>query len=345
VKLSHLKRRFVLKIAKLLPLFLALAFLLALVGCEEEAEEGGENGEAEVVPLEPGTFTADLGEWVTYTGEDLGEVTLALVGEEETGGVPGYWIEVVVPEEDQKVVVKVLVEKEAYEEFGKEVVEWLQNPEIPEEGLLADAMTMQGVEAEGEATPEDIQASLDEFNEIVLRLIVEAEGQAFEIDIPSFTKLIGEQSTAYMDMAKEMEESYGGEKEGEPGEIVMPTFELVKNVKAEAGGKTYACDKVVVTHEGETAEIYFSPEVPFFGLVKVVAEGEDKLLLSDYGRSGYESQLTEAEPMKIDANALMMMFMGAAMMQPGAGGQMPQGMEDLDPETLKALEELQRMGG
>jgi hypothetical protein len=334
-----------LKTLKLFPLILALVFLFGLVGCEEEPETEGGEGEAEVIPSETGTFTTDLGEWVTYTGGDLGEVTLALVGEEEFNGVPGYWVEVVVPEEGQKVVVKVLIEKEAYEEFGKEVMEWLRNPEIPEEGLLADAMAMQGVEGEGEATPEDIQKSLDEFNKVVLRLIVEAEGQAFEIDIPSFTKLIADQATAGMEMAKEMQEAYGGEMEAE--EIVMPTFELVKNVKAEVSGKTYACDKVVVTHEGESADIFFSHEVPFFGLVKVFAEGEDKLILVDYGRSGYESQLTEAEPMKIDANALMMMFMGAMMMEPGAGG-MPsgmEGMEGMDPETLKALEELQRMGG
>ena len=330
------------KTAKFLMLLLAIVFLFGLVGCEEEAEVDGENGGAEVVPRETGTFTTELGEWVIYAGEEVGEVTLALVGEEEFNGVPGYWIEVVVPEEGQKVVVKVLVEKEAYEEFGKEVMEWLQDPMIPEEGLLADAMATQGMEAGGEATSEDIQAGLEEFNKVVLRLIVEAEGQAFEIDIPSFTKLIGDQAAAGMEMAKEMQEAYGGEMEVE--EIVMPTFELVKNVKTEVAGKTYACDKVVVTHEGESVEIFFSPEVPFFGLVKVVAEGGEPLVLVDYGRSGYESQLTKAEPMKIDANALMMMFMGAAMMEGGMGG-MPEGMEGMDPETLKALEELQRMGG
>ncbi|OGD75324.1 MAG: hypothetical protein A2Y64_05520 [Candidatus Coatesbacteria bacterium RBG_13_66_14] len=329
------------KTAKLFLLILAFAFLFGLMGCEEEGGAEGENGEAGVLPTDTPTFTAELGEWVTYTAQDVGEITLALVGEEEFGGVPGYWIEMVVPAEGQKVVVKVLVEKEAYEEFGKEVVEWLRNPEIPEEGLLADAMATTGVEAEGEATPEDIQKGLDEFNETVLRLIVEAEGQAFEIDIPSFTKLIGEQSAQMMEMGEEMAEAYGGETE-EAEEIVMPTFELVKNVTAEVAGKTYACDKVVVTHEGESAEIFFSPEVPFFGLVKVVAEGEDKLVVTDYGRSGYTSQLTATEPMKIDANALMMMFMGAAMME---GGEMPGGMEGMDPEMLKALEELERMGG
>jgi len=331
-----------LKTAKFFLLFLAFAFLFGLVGCEEEAKVEGENGEAEVVPTKPGTFTTELGEWVTYTAQDVGEVTLALVGEEEFGGVPGYWIEVVVPEEGQKVVVKVLVEKEAYEEFGKEIVEWLQNPEIPEEGMLADAMAMQGVEGEGEATAADIQTGLDEFNKIVLRLIVEAEGQAFEIDIPSFTKLIGDQAAAGMEMATEMAEAYGGEKAAE--ETPMPTFELVKNVKAEVGGKTYACDKVVVTHEGESVEIYFSPEVPFFGLVKVVSKDGEPLVLTDYGRSGYKSQLTSAEPMKIDANALMMMFMGGMMLDQGAGG-MPGGMEGMDPEMLKALEEFQKMGG
>jgi hypothetical protein len=331
-----------LKTAKLFLLILAFAFLFALLGCEEEPGAEGENGEAEVVPPGPAIFTTELGEWVTYTAPDVGEVTLALVGEEELNGVPGYWIEVVVPEEDQKVVVKVLVEKEAYEEFGKEVVEWLQNPVIPEEGLLADAMATSGVEGEGQATPEDIQKGLDEFNSVVLRLIVEAEGQAFEIDIPSFTKLIGDQAAAGMEMALEMEESYGGET-GEAEEIVMPTFELVKNVKAEVAGKTYACDKVVVTYEGESAEIYFSPEVPFFGLVKVVTKDGESLVLADYGQSGYESQLTAAEPMKIDANALMMMFMGGMMLDQGAGG-MPGGMQGLDPETLKALEEFQKMG-
>ncbi|MCX7021306.1 MAG: hypothetical protein NTW26_03335 [bacterium] len=331
-----------LKHAKVFMLLIALAFLFGLVGCEEKAAEG-EGGEADVVPVGPPTFTTELGEWVTYTGKDVGEVTLALVGEEEFGGVPGYWIEVAVPAEGQKVVIKVLVEKEAYVQFGKDVVDWLQDPKIPEEGLLADAMATQGVEAKGQPTNEDIQKGLDEFNQTVLRLIVEAEGQAFEIDIPSFTKLIGDQAAAGMEMAQEMEKSYGGEKAAE--EVVMPTFELVRGVTAEVAGKTYACDKVLVTYEGETAEIYFSPEVPFFGLVKIVTkDGEEPLVLSDYGQSGYVSQLTSAKPTKIDANALMMMFMGAAMMQPGGGG-MPSGMEGLDPETLKALEEMQKAAG
>ncbi len=333
------------KITKLFMLILALTFLFALVGCEEEPGAEGETAGTDVVPLGTPTFTAELGEWVTYSGPDVGEVTLALVGEEEYNGVPGYWIEVVVPEEGQKVVVKVLVEKEAYEQFGKDIVAWLEDPKMPEEGPLADYMATAGVEEGGQPTPEDIQKGLDDFNDTVLRLIVEAEGQAFEIDLPSFTKLIGDQAAAGMEMAAEMEESYGGEKGTEPEAFVLPTFELVKNVKAEVDGKTYACDKVVVTHEGESAEIYFSPEVPFFGLVKIVTDkGEEPLVLADYGRSGYESQLTQAEPMKIDANALMMMFMGGAMMQQGAGG-MPGGMEGLDPETLKALEEMQRAAG
>ena len=84
----------------------------------------------------------------------------------------------------------------------------------------------------------------------------------------------------------------------------------------------------------------------FIGLVKLIAEEEDKIALLDYGRSGYESQLTVAEPMVIDANALMMMFMGPMMME-GMGG-MPEGMEgmyDMDPEMLEALEALESMGG
>ena len=328
------------KTAKFFLLILAIVFLFGLVGCEEEAGEGAENGGADAIPVKPATFTTDLGVWVTYTTQDVGEVTLALVGEEEFGGVPGYWIEVVVPAEGQKVVVKVLVEKEAYENFGKEVMDWLQNPGIPEEGMLADAMAMQGVEGEGQPTTEDIQKGLDEFNKTVLRLIVEAEGQAFEIDLPSFSKLIGDQAAQMMEMGAEMAEAYGGEKEAE--EVVMPTFELVKGVPAEVAGKTYPCDKIVVTYEGESVDFYFSPEVPFFGLVKVVTKDGEPLVLADCGQSGYESQLTSAEPTKIDANALMMMFMGAAMME---GGGMPGGMEGMDPEMLKALEEFQKMGG
>jgi len=322
-------------------LLIAIVFLFGLVGCEEETKEGGENGEAGVIPVKPPTFTTDLGVWVTYTAQDVGEVTLALVGEEEFGGVPGYWIEVVVPAEGQKVVVKVLVEKQAYEDFGKEVMDWLQNPAIPEEGMLADAMAMQGMEGEGEATAADIQTGLDEFNKTILRLIVEAEGQAFEIDLPSFTKLIGDQAAQMMEMGKEMEESYGGETAAE--EVPMPTFELVKGVTAEVAGKTYPCDKVVVTYEGESVDFYFSPEVPFFGLVKVVSKEGEPLVLADSGRSGYKSQLTSAEPTKIDANALMMMFMGGMMMEGGGG--MPGGMEGMDPEMLKALEEFQKLGG
>jgi len=342
MKLSPLKRRLVLKTAKFFLFIIALVFLFGPLGCEEETKEGEGNGEAGLIPPKPATFTTNIGEWVTYTAQDLGDVTLALVGEEEFGGVPGYWIEVAVPAEGQKVVVKVLVEKQAYDDFGKEVMDWLQNPGIPEEGMLADAMAMQGMEGEGQPTTEDIQTGLDEFNKTVLRLIVEAEGQAFEIDLPSFTKLIGDQAAQMMEMGEEMEEAYGGEKAAE--EVPMPTFELVKGVTAEVAGKTYACDKVVVTYEDESADIYFSPEVPFFGLVKVVTKDGEPLVLADSGQSGYKSQLTSAEPTKIDANALMMMFMGAAMMQPGAGG-MPGGMEGLDPETLKALQELQKMGG
>jgi hypothetical protein len=325
-------------------LILALVGLFGLVGCEEEAEEGEENGEADEVEVTPGTFSTEIGEWVTYSVEELGDVTLALVAEEEHEGVPGYWVEVVSPvEEGQNVIVKVLIEKESYEEFGDEVMNWLSNPEIPEEGFMADMMAVEGVEPETAA--EDIEAGLDEFTSIVMRLIVELEGEAFEIDLPSFTELIKDQAVAGMEMAEAMEEAYG--EEAEPEEIEMPTFELVKNVKTEAGGKTFSCNMIVVSHEGESAEIYFTPEVPFIGLVKVVAEEEEKLVLADYGRSGYESQLTVAEPMKIDANALMMMFMSAAMMEGGMGG-MPGGMEGLegmDPEMLEALEALERMGG
>ncbi|HDR06387.1 MAG TPA: hypothetical protein ENN88_02015, partial [Candidatus Coatesbacteria bacterium] len=206
--------------ARILALLLALLFALGLAGCEEEGEEAEET--AEVIPSKPGTFSAVPGEWVTYAVEEAGEVTLALIGEEEHGGVPGYWLELVVPEEDQKVVVKVLVEKEAYEEFGKEVVEWLQKPEIPQEGLLAGAMATAGMET----AEEDLKAGLEEFNRIVMRLLVEAEGQAFEIDLPSFTRLIGDQAAAGMEMAAEMAEAYGGEVPAE--EVALPTFELVR---------------------------------------------------------------------------------------------------------------------
>ncbi|MCK4592938.1 hypothetical protein KAU45_00450 [bacterium] len=329
-------------------LILTLFFLFGLVGCEEEETEGEENGDEEGVEVTPGTFETEVGEWVTYSIEEGGEVTLALVSMEEYEGVPGYWIEIVAPiEEGENVIVKVLIEKEAYEEFGDEVMGWLNNPELPEEGFLAEAMSsMEGMG--GEAAMEEMQAGMEEFSEIVMRLIVEAEGQAFEIDLPSIMELVSGQMVAGMEMAEEMEEAYGGEVE--PEEIEMPSFELVRGVPCEAGGKTYPCNMILVTHEDETAEVYFSTKVPFFGLVKVVAEEEEKLVLLDYGRSGYESQLTVAEPMMIDANTLMMMFMGSMMMEGGMGG-MPEGMEGMrgmegmDPEMLEALEALERMGG
>ncbi len=328
-------------------LILPLVLLFGLAGCEEEEVEGEENGDGEDVEVTPGTFETEIGEWVSYLDETGGELTFALVSMEEYEGVPGYWIEIVAPiEEGENVIVKVLIKKEAYEEFGDEIMGWLNNPEIPEEGFLADAMAMQTME--GEAAMEEMQAGMEEFSEIVLRLIVEAEGQAFEIDLPSIMELVSGQMAAGMEMAEEMAEAYGGEIE--PEEIEMPTFELVKNVKAEAGGKTYPCNMILITYEGETAEVYFSPEVPFFGLVKVVAGGDEPIILSDYGRSGYESQLTVAEPMMMDANTLMMMFMGAMMMEGGMGG-MPEGMEgmggmyEMDPEMLEALEALESMGG
>ncbi len=328
-------------------LILSLFFLFGLVGCEEEETEGEENGDEEGVEVIPGTFETEIGEWVSYADETGGVLTYALVSMEEYEGVPGYWIEIVAPiEMGQTLVVKALIEKEAYEEFGDEIMGWLNNPELPEEGFLAEMMAMQTME--GEAAMEEMQAGMEEFSEIVLRLIIEAEGQAFEIDLPSIMELVNEQMIAGMEMAAEMEDAYGGEIE--PEEIEMPTFELVKNVKTEAGGKTYACNMILITHEGDTAEVYFSPEVPFFGLVKVVAGGDEPIVLSDYGRSGYESQLTVTDPMMIDANTLMMMFMGAMMMEGGMGG-MPEGMggmegmSGMDPEMLEALEALESMGG
>ena len=69
-------------------LILTLVLLFGLVGCEEEAEEGEENGEADEVDVTPGSFETEIGEWVSYADETGGELTFALVSEEEHEGEP-----------------------------------------------------------------------------------------------------------------------------------------------------------------------------------------------------------------------------------------------------------------
>jgi len=340
---------------------IALALLLVLglfIACDEEAAVV-EDIPTDVIPKAGSVPAAIIGQWVEYDIEEVGIVKLALVGKEEYEGTPCYWLEVVAGEGEETIIVRVLIDVEAYEEAMGEIQNWLADPEMPEEGMFAEMMDQQMSGAmPTEEELDDIYASMDDVLDVVKRLVVQIDAEtAFELDLPDLVDMMIEQMEAGMEMMAELEDMYDDydDYEEEEYEIEMPELAVVGEEDVKVGEETVRAIHLTITVEGETVNLYVTPAIPFLGLVKVEVDGEVPMIVKDFGQSGAESSITVENIEKMGAEELMMM-----LMMGGMGGDMPdfggsgmgdmpdmsgmEGMSDyMSAEEMAELEEMMEM--
>jgi hypothetical protein len=341
---------------------IALTLLLALglfVGCDEEAAVV-EDIPTDVIPEAGSVPAAVIGQWVEYDIEEAGIVKLALVGKEEFEGAPCYWLEVVVGEEDETIIVHVLIDVEAYEEGISAIQEWLADPMIPDEGMFADMMEQQMAGAmPTDDELDEIYSSMEDILDVVKRLVIQIDAEtAFELDLPDLVDMMIGQMEDGMEMMAEFEDMYDDyeEEEYEVEMPEMPELAIVGEEDVKVGEETVRAIHITIDVEGDVVNLYVTPAIPFFGLVKVEADGEVPLMVKDFGQSGAESSMTVENIEKMGAEELMMMIMMGGMGgdmgdMPDFGdmpdmGDMPDfgGMEDMgDYVSPEEMEEMIRM--
>ncbi|MCD4733470.1 hypothetical protein K8R78_04450 [bacterium] len=341
---------------------IALALLLVLglfIACDEEAAVV-EDIPTDVIPKAGSVPAAIIGQWVEYDIEDVGIVKLALVGKEEYEGTPCYWLEVVVGDEEETMIVRVLIDVEAYEEGISAIQDWLEDPMIPDEGMFADMMDQQMTGAmPTEDELDEIYSSMDDILDVVKRLVIQIDSEtAFELDLPDLVDMMIEQMETGMEMMAELDDMYDDYEE-EEYEIEMPELAVVGEEDVKIGEETVRAIHLTIEVEGETANFWVTPAIPFLGLVKVEVPDGTPVVVKDFGQSGAESSMTVENIEKMGAEELMMMLMmggmGGDMPDYGGMGEMPDfgdmpdmsGMEGMSeymsPEEMAELEEMMEM--
>ncbi len=233
--------------------------------------------------------------------EALANITEGIAAMEEEG----------VPTE-QEVIVKALVAKSEYEALIVEIDDFIAEPDLPQADFI---MYVVAPVAESEEV-EHFHALMDRIGEIVKRLIVQPDPEmVFELDLPDVLAFAKEEIQTPEDVPVVQfgfETDARGEQEVKEGELIeLPDFELVRDQTLELLGKTYACDLVVITEGEEKIDVYYTPAVPFFGLLQAIAEDEVVVTLVGYGMEGAESRLPEGEIPVMTVAELEEMFAGA----------------------------------
>ena len=306
----------------LLSLALLTALTLGLLGCEEE-EEGiaeGEDGEIDVLEQLAETTTA-AGQWVTYTGPEGGEITLAFL--EDTAD--GYLLEFSASQDKDMLIAKALLDSSVYEEFEEGVHDFFSDPEGEQDGMMSSYMTDPSMETmDTEELRREAEENLDKLEANLKELQVQVDDKnAFDVKVDEIIELAREMLPDLLAMTEDfaaMAEEFEDEVEEEDAESEEATFETTRNEKVEIAGRTMLCNILTITADGDVAEIYYSPEIPFTGVVKIVHNGEDQLVMKDFGDEGAQSAFTVTELQPFGRRELEGILQGMLMMTQMAEG-------------------------
>ncbi len=219
---------------------------------------------------------------------------------------------------EQEVILKALVAKSAYVDLMTEIDNFIAEPDLPQ----ADFIMYVVAPVAEEDKIEHFHALVDRIGEIVKRLIVQPDPETvFELDLPDVVAFAKEEVQTPEDVPEvHFQYEWHAEGEVEEGELIeLPDFELVRDQTLELLGKTYACDLVVITEGEEKIDVYYTPAVPFFGLLQAVAEGEVVVTLVGYGMEGAESRLAEGEIPVMSVAELEAMFTAGAEVEAEEG--------------------------
>lgn len=340
----------------ILGLILALGLFL-FVSCDEEDEEEAAGTEDLLESFEQADIA--VGQWVEY---EMPEEGFAYLGLTDKSG-EGYWLDAALGEsEGEQLILRALIDKGNFEEALGDMRSWYRDPEGESDNLFGDYVEDPQMEDFDAAEMEkELSELLDEIEANLLKLHVQVdEKNAFDVKIgevvdfsremlPDLIAMLESFVALESDMMEEMEEEEIEEEADE--ETAEPTFETLPGEDFVVDGETIATNLVRITQGDSVTEIYYSPMVPFFGLVKVVADGEDVLTLSGFGQQDAESRFTVTELQEFGRREIEGMLEGALAMSAMMGelsaqmegmefdfGEMPEGGE-YDMGELEAMME------